>query len=464
MKKTKKFSKKLLSIIVCIALLMSYLPTMMASAAETDVYNKVADVSTMDGWKNYFDLNNLDTSNAGGVWTDKSVFTDTADFPDSVKMIDEEKNFLTALSAIAANKEIVGYSTVPTDTVLILDVSGSMNQDEEDLVIATNDAIRRLLSVNKNNRVGVVLYSADNQPGVSTYAESVTRLLPLGRYTATNNNFLTASSNTVSVGNTTRLEGSNTRPTGSKGVVGGTYIQAGLWEAWEMFNAVADDDIYISENNWQQDKYRMPIVVLMSDGAPSTGTTNFANVKASNSNVGNGDATGVTVGQGFLVQLTASYVKNRIENKYKVKTENGAGRSLFYTLGFNLGANDSVANSVLNPDATTATDSLWNTYNSAGNTMLVNVKSTNANRNTTTNVSISKNSYATSKSYVDEYFPAESNRLTEVFGTLIYEQIEPHKKAQSNQWWKEKVRQTLQCNPEHFDHVGRGLWCIRRTA
>lgn len=48
--------------------------------------------------------------------------------------------------------------------------------------------------------------------------------------------------------------------------------------------------------------------------------------------------------------------------------------------------------------------------------------------------------------------------------TFIYEQIEPHKKAQSNQWWKEKVRQTLQCNPDHFDHVGRGLWCIRRTA
>ena len=46
----------------------------------------------------------------------------------------------------------------------------------------------------------------------------------------------------------------------------------------------------------------------------------------------------------------------------------------------------------------------------------------------------------------------------------LYEQIEPNKKARANQWWKEKIRQTLQCNPEHFDHVGRGLWCIRKSA
>ena len=46
----------------------------------------------------------------------------------------------------------------------------------------------------------------------------------------------------------------------------------------------------------------------------------------------------------------------------------------------------------------------------------------------------------------------------------LYEQIEPHKKARANQWWKEKIRQTLQGNPEHFDHVGRGLWCIRKSA
>lgn len=46
----------------------------------------------------------------------------------------------------------------------------------------------------------------------------------------------------------------------------------------------------------------------------------------------------------------------------------------------------------------------------------------------------------------------------------LYEQIEPHKKAQNNQWWKEKIRQTLQIYPSHFMSSGRGLWSLRTSA
>ena len=48
--------------------------------------------------------------------------------------------------------------------------------------------------------------------------------------------------------------------------------------------------------------------------------------------------------------------------------------------------------------------------------------------------------------------------------TFLYEKIEPHKKAQANKWWKEKVRQTLQINPRHFAHDGRGMWSLNRSA
>lgn len=48
--------------------------------------------------------------------------------------------------------------------------------------------------------------------------------------------------------------------------------------------------------------------------------------------------------------------------------------------------------------------------------------------------------------------------------TYLYEQIEFHKKAQANKWWKEKIRQTLQYNPEHFVHAGRGLWSLREKT
>ena len=48
--------------------------------------------------------------------------------------------------------------------------------------------------------------------------------------------------------------------------------------------------------------------------------------------------------------------------------------------------------------------------------------------------------------------------------SYIYSQIEPHKKAQKNQWWREKVRQTLQCSPKHFIHVSRGMWALNRAS
>ncbi len=43
----------------------------------------------------------------------------------------------------------------------------------------------------------------------------------------------------------------------------------------------------------------------------------------------------------------------------------------------------------------------------------------------------------------------------------LYEQIEPHAKAQSNKWWKEKIRQTLQYHPGVFEHHDRGCWSLR---
>ena len=48
--------------------------------------------------------------------------------------------------------------------------------------------------------------------------------------------------------------------------------------------------------------------------------------------------------------------------------------------------------------------------------------------------------------------------------SYLYERIAPYKKAKSNKWWKEKVRQTLQCNPNHFLHIDRGLWALKRTG
>lgn len=48
---------------------------------------------------------------------------------------------------------------------------------------------------------------------------------------------------------------------------------------------------------------------------------------------------------------------------------------------------------------------------------------------------------------------------------VLYEKIEPYKKARQNQWWREKVRQTLQLYPDYFESTERGVWKLRsKTA
>ena len=48
--------------------------------------------------------------------------------------------------------------------------------------------------------------------------------------------------------------------------------------------------------------------------------------------------------------------------------------------------------------------------------------------------------------------------------SVLYEKIEPYKKARQNQWWKEKVRQTLQLYPDHFESTQRGMWQLKRAV
>ena len=444
MTEKNKFFKKLISVMLTFAILLTYLPFVgvTASASELPTYSKIVDDSTMDTWENYFGPKQMHTTNAGGVWTDKSVFTDESEFPASVqnnlKLDNEENSFLVALSAIAANKEIVGYSTIPTDTVLVLDVSGSMaeSNSQDELVLAANLAIDKLLKENNNNRVGVVLYSGNSEFGASNYTpQGTVTLLPINRYTATNTENVTVEGKNVTVykyidldRNTVKVD-SGISPAianaKTKDVVGGTYIQAGLWEAYQLFN---NADTTIGQDNFQSGQSRMPILVLMSDGAPTSATTDYANVGTAN--VGNGSSTYcATNSTAFLTQLTASYVFNRIKAKYKSEAQT-EGKGLFYTLGFGddfADAGTSVAESVLNPsNSTNGIESYWNTYFAMTNTARMQLsvpRTTNTNGNPgSRNVFISKNAYVTTKDYVTEFHSASNtSEMLNAFDDIVDE-------------------------------------------
>ncbi len=423
MTNTKRKINKILSVFLVITIILSTFSGLIVSAATPNPYYKIADNATLDGWKQFFGSTTTSTQNAGGVWTDKSVFVDGSAFTgltdaygDKITPTVKDDSFLVALSAIASNKSIVGYSHIPTDTVLVLDVSSSMgpgyqshnNDAIAELVAAANAAMTEILSINNNNRVGVVLYWANT-----------TTFLPIDRYTTANKVsgssdvlkfFETNSSrNEITISNGVKDGNGNNVHSKTQRVQSGTYIQGGLGLAADMFKEKSDaNDTIINGDGFQAGTQRKPVVVLMTDGAPSYGTTNYSD--PGNSTIGlNGTSTN---NFSFLTQITAAAVKKDITSYY-----NNSG-TLFYTLGFKIG-NDATARSVLDPQRSTTTlTNYWNTYKSASVGSNVTI---GEGRQT---VTIRKSGKVDDIVYNDAYYSADTNAtLEDAFEKIVQEII-----------------------------------------
>ena len=122
----RKLSASILAFVVAAVMVFGLWPQS-AGAAE----NAVADDLTVNKWH---DSNALDdsTKNVGRIWTDKSVSTEdivlTKPNGDSKTIKkDNDSDFLVGLSALSSTAKIMGQTTVPLDIVLVLDVSGSMD-------------------------------------------------------------------------------------------------------------------------------------------------------------------------------------------------------------------------------------------------------------------------------------------------------------------------------------------------
>ena len=72
-----------------------------------------------------------DTANVGRIWTDKSVFNKDVELPGGIQPVIEkgDSDFLVGLSALSSTSNTITTTTSaqPLDIVLVLDVSGSMN-------------------------------------------------------------------------------------------------------------------------------------------------------------------------------------------------------------------------------------------------------------------------------------------------------------------------------------------------
>lgn len=415
----KQLTKRALSLLLCLSLILAWIPAgaPRASGAETD--NRVVDDATLNQWQEYFSATGLSTEFAGGVWTDKSVMTDASQFMADISMNDPANNFLIALSALAANQQIVGYATAPIDVMLVLDVSGSMQgTNATTMVQAANEALESLLKQNNNNRVGVVLYSGNSNTNQNAGTGTATVLLPLDRYTTSSTQtvgsgrdqttipaYLSISGNTVSVASTVK-NGSSQSVTGSKNVSGGTYIQNGMYKAWEEFSKVTD--VKVPAGQAQAGTQRTPVMVLLSDGQPTLATADYSQVDTSQRTYGNGQESSTSWKTVFLTQLTAAWVKGKMADKYGTAAK-------FYTLGLGTGSSN-YATAVLNPSAATNTTlaGYWDNYFDADRL------SANGNVRIDNSLSVRKESAVASKNYADAYHLAvDSDELLATFKKIV---------------------------------------------
>ena len=129
--------QRLLALILSLSLLIGLMPvTAMAVGEGAGTGSTVADTSTLTSWKSVFGTNgDLSTKDIGRIWTDKTVSTNdvtlTGDIDNgnsnSVTITKEtDADFLVGLSALGSAAKITGETSIPTDTMIVLDVSPKM--------------------------------------------------------------------------------------------------------------------------------------------------------------------------------------------------------------------------------------------------------------------------------------------------------------------------------------------------
>lgn len=461
-KKGKWSTRKLGASVLAVAMAAIMVFTMIPSAA----FATTADLDTSTGYgKSLGD--NASTEYAGRIWTDKSVYDEDATFQTfgggSITVeLDEngelDEDFLVAYSALATSESVQGQTEAPVDVVLILDISGSMSNEESTMdngksriynaIQAANDAIDSLMALNEYTRVSVVAFSNNAQV-----------LLPLDRYTKTTErqwvqtggpwqgyyedvevpyftlNRETGSDNYADL--YVNAEASDgTIIEDSVDVQGGTNIQMGLYEGMNVLASEEKTTVNINGSEVQI----VPSVILLSDGAPTYSSNDESWwAPADNNNDGSGRAP--FAGNGMKSILVGSYMKDAIDRNYGV-TDTAFSTTL-YTVGVGItGLDDDEQNlaymtldpgtywndeDVVNSMKSTIKD-YWGEYTANNNTGELNIN-VGTYRN---NQSQNKNYWlqhpdtdydvdpVAGYDYVDDYYDADdASTVTKVFEDIV---------------------------------------------
>lgn len=293
-------------------------------------------------------------TNDGKVLTDKSVIYGDDDY-DAFDSYGKNLFGIT-LSALGQEYEIPYQDVVrtPVDVVFVLDVSGSMTTngttdtgtDGRDstrasaMTEAVNDAIKHIMDDHDENRIGIVLYSG-----------GAWEMLPLDRYTATNDEYLVCNDTTKTHSPTNysltikyvtgssslkNEDGVSFAGVGSDAVQGlGTYTQAGIAMGRKVFEDIGTDTTYTTtigegDNVRNYTVSRQPVFILLSDGEPTYSTNIYMDVlNGPHYGDGNGGSTNAKGIHGYNTILSANYYKRMVAIQYDTP-------ALFYTIGMGI--------------------------------------------------------------------------------------------------------------------------------
>ena len=232
----------------------------------------------------------------------------------------------------------------PLDVVFVLDISGSMNDNDKDktMVDSVNTAISTIMNENPESRIGVVAYSSTYNSSLAN-ANNATTLLPLGKYTPkTTGKYLTLQEGVLRANNEkydTITTNVNEKKNQTLNVYGGTYTQAGIKEGAGILTS-ANTKFTTTVNGKQKEITRTPVMILLSDGDPTYYNENYTTL--SGKKYGNGSDT--TENEAYYTIRTANYYKQQITSHYYGTT---GTKSKFYTIGLNMSG--TLSETILNP-------------------------------------------------------------------------------------------------------------------
>lgn len=443
-RKVRKLVAGSLAFIACLAMGM----TMFFSQSNA-VYasENTADPSTAMNYQETY--NQGSTQYAGRIWTDKSVGT-TADYGGKDFELEDGEDFLVTFSALSSAQTIKSQTASPIDVVFVLDFSASMTwgvdstelaADKDSsrikyLVDSLNNTIDTLVNANENNRIGIVTFNTIGR----TFMD-LTTAKEIKNKGIQNKNYLELDTfegeRTTYV--TNHINGAR-QNTYSK-----TNIQYGLNQAMQMLMSVNDTTVTIEG----QEVQRIPNVVLMSDGAPTTilsdssGEQNWWEyLNNGKDSIGWGDNDQAWSANGILPMMTASYMKNVVTEHYFGTNPNNEQMNI-YTIGFSTNQQTDemveLANLVLNPDdnldqasksGTTEIRLLaeaWEEYSTGGNPSVHYVTESSRESHNYRLAHPNSNDITTLK-YNTAYYPANnSSELDQAFESITNSMVDQGK-------------------------------------